>query len=149
MHFPSKLTVQLTSVDPVASNIADILVAIDIRVGGQYYYGTVVGLSDALGRVEITRRQLDDQFTNDQRLFPMDYKIALAHCDDVIGVRILGGAEFRDAQRAARLNAHMDPDIRLLWNRAQNRGLRTVTIDLELGTATREDKCVTVPIVAA
>lgn len=149
MYFPSKLTVQLTSVDPVAPRMAEILVALDIRLSGQYYYGTVVGLSDALGRAEITRRQLHDQFTHDQRLFPMDYKVGLSQCDDMVGIRILGGTEFRDAQRAASLSASIPPGLQSLWNRAGNRGVRSVVVDVELGAAVGDDKTVVVPVVAA
>lgn len=149
MQFPLTLTIQLTCVGPVEPGMADILVALDVRLSGRYYYGTVVGLSDALGRAEITRRQLHDQFANDQRLFPMDYKGGLSECDDTICVRILGGNEFREAQEAARLNPVMGPDLRSLWDRARNRRLRTVAVDVELGTAMSGDKTVVVPIVAA
>jgi hypothetical protein len=70
------------------SDLAGILVSLDVRIAGRYSFGTNLGLTDRSGEAAITGAQLEADFERNQHLFPMDLKVPLAECDSVVGVKV-------------------------------------------------------------
>src|SRR5690606_32378115 len=99
---------------------------------GRYYYGALVGLTDASGAAAITDRQLEVGFVADQQLFPMDYRVPLSGCDSSIVVRVEGGAEFREVQSDVATNPLIRANARRMWQAARNEWVSSTSVEVEL-----------------
>ena len=71
-EFPNTLRVQVRD---DAQALPNMLVWVNTRVWGQDYYRGHVGITNTSGVAVLTREDLVQQFREDQKLFPMDYKI--------------------------------------------------------------------------
>ena len=91
MQFPDLLLVEVRSA-ATDEPIPDILVWISTLVRERAYYCALVGLTDSLGIARLSRVELLKSYRSDQQLFPMDYKLSLAECDDAILVGVDGKA---------------------------------------------------------
>jgi hypothetical protein len=116
---PDRLTVTLVPSSPEL-DVAGLLLALDIRVQGRYYWGSLLGLSDAAGLAEITGDALARQFTQDRTLFPMDYKVPLDRCDAEVRIRLEGGVAFTRAREQAVNAALVSAIAREAWKGARN-----------------------------
>jgi hypothetical protein len=105
----------------------DLLVTLDLQVQGNYYHGTLVGLTDAHGVARLTRSELEAQFAQDRRTFPMDYRVPLSDCDSTVIVKLRGGQEFETQRQAAMGNPLVLPEATAQWDRARNGRFVTAT----------------------
>ena len=121
----------------------NLLVGVDIRINGKYYYGTILPLTDTDGSTSLIPERLKADFHHSQELFPMDYKVPLDSCDDTIGFVILGGAEFVAERDTSVGNGLVDPDAQDSWAKAANELVLTKRVDVNLATAT---EAVRIPI---
>jgi hypothetical protein len=112
----------------------NLLVGVDIRLNGKYYYGTILPLTDQDGSTSLIPERLRADFRHSQELFPMDYKVSLDSCDDTIGFVILGGAEFVKERDTSVGNGLVDPDAQDSWAKAANEFVVTKRVDVSLGT---------------
>lgn len=149
MQFPDLLQIQLVSSPQGAVSVGAVLVALEVRTQGRYYFGTVLGLSDPAGRVQLSRSALEDDFTENQRLFLMDYRLPLCACDSEVAIRVQGGEVFVEAQRAAERNDLVPPEVRQLWRAARNEVLADSLVQIDLREHSPERVSVRVPISAA
>ena len=117
MILPNRIEVQLVA--PLGASAHDLLVALDLRYDGRYYFGTLVGLTDSAGYVCISREEIERAFKEDQRLFPMYYRVPLSECDAEAIVRVEGGREFM--RRRTELDyPFISAETRAVWQRARN-----------------------------
>jgi hypothetical protein len=112
-------------------SMAGILVFLDLHWHGSYYYGTLLGLTDASGRVRLEREQLLREFTESQRSFPMDYKVPLEECDTRIVVSVEGGSAFV-ARASSLISPIVSPAVQKLWRVARNSGLASTSASAQL-----------------
>ena len=135
MKLPDILTVAVRQRE---GPIAGALVWLTLRIQGRDYYSTNIGLTDAQGRVAITGSALEDMFRQDQRVFPMDYKVALQNCDNEVAIGVDGGHAFSENQGAALRSALTSPEAKRLWSLARNAQLRSaktlVVVDVSAPT---------------
>jgi hypothetical protein len=131
---PPELGVCLESPGEPDVRLNGLLVALDLLVGGQYYYGTHVGLTDDEGRASLTAEELQLNFQEDQRQFPMDYKVPLSECDAMVRVRVEGGASFSSRQAAA-LSPLTAPAARQRWAKARNAEFRSTSTTITLASS--------------
>ena len=123
-----------------------ILIGLDTHIEGRYYWGTILGLTDASGSVSVTGAKLLADFQNDQVLFPMDYKVHLKDCDPQVTVRISGGKAFTSFQATIRHQPLVEKWAQDMWLSARNADLspsastascaapsRLLKIDLDVG----------------
>jgi hypothetical protein len=118
LDLPSAVEVTLSPDD--GATVTGVLVALDLKYAGRYYYGTHLGLSDRSGRVRLERAALERDFAEDQHLFPMDYRVSLAECDAEALVRVEGGEQFA-ARRTADIGSPLvSPEAAARWREARN-----------------------------
>ena len=97
-----------------------VLVGINLFLDGRYYYGNIVGLTDAEGSAELLRSELDLRFAADRAAFPADYRIDLDDCDPVLEVFILPHAEIAGLLGDADARALVDGELLGWYERARN-----------------------------
>jgi len=114
------------------SAVPDALVALHLRMHDRYYYGTLLGLTAGDGSVRLTRDALEQDFGEDRRLFPMDYRVPLAECDPVAEVRVDGGAEFARRRAAIDNTTLISPAAAALWRAALNERLQPAVAEIRL-----------------
>jgi hypothetical protein len=138
MHLPDLLTVTLQPSGPIEGGLGEILVALDINTEGRYYYGSVVGVTDSAGRVSIRGAQLDAEFVGECRNFPMDYKVPLAECDDVVLIHVQGGLDFLMARQRVAESSWVTDRARQAWMQARNGVVlpSQVSVDMRVTSAT-------------
>jgi hypothetical protein len=146
MDLPAAIQIRLVSDAVGIAELSEVLVALDVLHQGRYYFGAVLGLTDTAGRLHIERSDIEQSFTENQRLFPMDYRVSLAQCDAQIAVRVLGGLDFAEAQTAAEENAFMPAEVRDLWRRARNRRLANTQVQLDLREQPPDVASVVLPV---
>ena len=144
MHIPDSIQVQLKAETPIPGGLSDILVSLDIRYDGRYYYGSLVGLTNDEGFASVAGSEITRRFVDDRRTFLMDYKVPLENCDDIMQVHIEGGRTFQEALKDA-ANALVKPWARDLWSRARNSAVRASAVSMD----SRQPGIVTVPVRAA
>lgn len=115
----------------------DLLVALDIHHAGRYYFGTLLGLTDRAGGVRADQATVVESFTENQRLFPMDYRVPLSDCDALAVLRIEGGKEFTERQASAVDSLFVTPATKALWRTAKNAGIQSSEIPLRLDETDR------------
>jgi hypothetical protein len=99
-----------------------LLVGLTFRVGPRDYYGTFIGVTDSAGRVAIQHETLAEEFAEDHRAFPMDYKLSLAECDGAV-VDLADARDFMIRRTAALSSGLLGDRGRTLWLAAKNPGL--------------------------
>ena len=134
LALPDILRVRVTCPTDPAVPLDRLLIFLDCHIAERYYFGCLVGLTDAEGRAQITSAGVYEHFTLDQRMFPMDYRVPLEDCDSSIRVHLVGGTDFK-AQRAQLGSGPVTPEAVGLWLRARNDIFSSATagVDLALG----------------
>jgi hypothetical protein len=119
LRLPARIEAHLKNVSGGSLPVADVLVGINLLVGGRYYYGNLLGLTNASGVAIVTRDELDLRFAADRAMYPMDYKVDADACDPLIEVFILS-AEQIAAAREAIADSSVSYDIDEAYQRARN-----------------------------
>jgi len=117
---PIAIEIDLITEPPRSDAVSGILIAMDLRYRGRYYYGTIVGCTNAAGHARLSYAALEAAFAADQRLSPMDYRIPLDQCDPDAVILVEGGPEFVKQRAAAVTSPLVDPEICRLWEAASN-----------------------------
>ena len=96
------------------------LIAVNLLVEGSYYYGNLIGLTNRSGLVAISGDELEKRYRADQARFPMDYRLELIECDDLIEICLLSNAEIKAASEGIAEASDIAPEIRDAYVRARN-----------------------------
>ncbi|MGH7483449.1 MAG: hypothetical protein ACRELV_14950 [Longimicrobiales bacterium] len=131
---PRLITVQLRDMAGRALTLPDIAVRLNLLRLGRAYYDVLIGLTDERGLARIEGRAIEDRFQLDRRKYPTDYTADLGACDRRIQVELLSGAEILAARTLLREHDVRGP-LRDIYDRAQNQGIRPVTIRFPLPLA--------------
>lgn len=132
---PERVTVQLVDQHNHPLCEPDILIALNTFIAGRYYYGSILGLTDAVGRATTTGGALLNLFHQDQGLFPMDYRVPLEECDPVIELVILCPEEVDQSRVAVRESYWVSPAVRDAYERARNARVAAVAATVALKDA--------------
>jgi hypothetical protein len=132
LKLPHAIVVQ---VEGSRAPISKLLIAVHFLHRAEYYFGGVVGLTDANGEVVFLREAIEQAFAANQRLFPMDYRIPLVDCDSMVRVVILGGEEFLAAQKTALASPLTAATAKDLWREADNSPIRSLRESVDLNKA--------------
>src|SRR5262245_39073954 len=101
MHLPDEFVVRVKrGTDPDVC-LDSLLIGLVRRTHNRDYYSTLLGLTDGQGMLRMARGVMEEQYKEDQRLFPMDYKLRLDECDPVAIVSLAGGTEFTESRAKA------------------------------------------------
>jgi hypothetical protein len=146
LEFPKLLQVQLVASDSSRVNLMDILISVQFPLQGQYYYGTNLGLTDSRGSAQITRELIELHFRNDQKAFPMDYRIPLEECDSTISVLVRGGLDFNVMKEGVLHNPIVQSDVVKSYTRARNSQVETTSVQLDLSTVSSDSASLLIPI---
>jgi len=120
MQFPTALRVRVNPGYRHDIRVDQLLVGLVLRHRARDYYSTLLGLTNVRGELEVGGEELRRRYLQDQRLFPMDYKLSLETLDETAIVGLGGGRDF-EASRATALQAPLlDPSYREWWRAAQN-----------------------------
>jgi hypothetical protein len=138
-RLPNEIIVHVRTLSNGGSPLADLLVSLQLYWHGSYYYGDLIGLTDEFGNARITRDRILRDFDEDQRLFPMDYKVPIDQIDPVAGILVRGHSDFVAARSALEANPLVASDVRAAYMRARNEAVRTggVQVNLPRSTADR------------
>jgi len=133
LYLPETFRVHLVHEQLVTPAGPDLLVVLTLRSAGRDYYGMIAGLSDDSGLVVLLRSSLEDQYRDDQKAFPMDYRIALGDCDPRISLLLRGGEDFAQQRSQLEKSPIVDVSSRELYARARNSLFWTAstTVDLD------------------
>jgi hypothetical protein len=123
MHLPGELLVRVKRGIHPDVRVDSLLIGLVLRHHSRDYYATLLGLTDDQGNLRVARNALEDQFREDQRLFPMDYKVMLDECDAVAIVGLAGGRDFAGRRANALKSPFLTPSARSWWATAQNEGV--------------------------
>jgi hypothetical protein len=150
LRLPTCIKARIVDISGGSIPAADILVGINLLVSDRYYYGNLLGLTDAAGVAIITRDELDLRFAADRAMYPMDYKLNTDCCDPMIEIFILSEVQIAaakdaiaassvsydvdDAYRRAR-NSDYSPTLARVW--ADLPGERELVISLTAGRNSR------------
>jgi len=128
LELPESIEVLVT--DTVGRPLVGILVELDFRWHGNYYFGTHAGLSDSDGLARVPAAQIALASREDQSLFPMDYKVPLDQCDDTIAIGFLGANDFMSARADAIASGLVTARAKTAWARAANSNVLSRRIDI-------------------
>jgi hypothetical protein len=145
IDLPNRITVELTAPSPDV-DLEGILVFVGFRVRGDYYFGSLLGLTDKRGCVTRGRAEIAEDFALEQREFPMDYKVPLTECDPELEVEVLGGHRFATQREQGRDLDFIPAATHELWNRARNVQFRTVRHAIQLNGTTPRDLRISVRV---
>ena len=120
LHLPGRVTAQLVNPMGQPLKAADLMVAINVRLHDQYYYGNILGLTGPDGVVGLDRDELDLRFASDASAFPSDYKTPLEECDPVVEIALLSGAEIQKALEAIREYGGVNAEFMRMYEQAKN-----------------------------
>jgi hypothetical protein len=146
LHLPDEIHVEVMRRDGTCAGLESLLVALDVRLGGRYYYGTLLGLTDATGTAATTGQQIERAFQADRQLFPMDYKVPLSACDSTVVVRIKGGPEFLEARSNGAARPQTAADAHEMWLAARNEHVASIAVEVQFAP---EAAVVTVPLIVS
>jgi hypothetical protein len=110
-----------------------LLIGLVLRHNHRDYYATLLGLTDDQGMLRVAGALVEQQYKEDQGLFPMDYKLKLAQCDPAAIVSLAGGRDFEERRANALRSPLLAPTARSWWADAQNEGLAADEAALTLG----------------
>jgi hypothetical protein len=119
-QLPSKLLIQVTPGFHKDVRVSELLVSLLIRYQGRTYYSTLLGLTDAAGRLEVSGDVIARDYRESQRQFPMDYRLTIAQCDPTAVVGIGGGPDFSARRTAALESAMISEPYRRWWAAARD-----------------------------
>jgi hypothetical protein len=105
-----------------------ILVGLDFLVDGQYYFGTLIGLTDADGITSTSAHEVQATFLEEQRAFPMDYRLSLHDCDPAVRIVIEGGPAFTRRRADALASPVITRRFRGFWEQAHNAQIEPVSV---------------------
>lgn len=130
MSIPRRMSVRVVE---AASGrpLEGILVFFNLQALGQDAFGGLVGLTDMTGHTALTDSELREQYQENQRAFPMDYKMKLEDYDSCIVVGVDGDDAFVQHQRAAMTSPLVAASARRLWAQARNRYIRRAAAKAE------------------
>lgn len=117
---PLGFEVRLTTVMGQPLHAKDVLVGVNFILGGRYYYGNLIGLTDAKGVAKVERPVLVRRFESDRAAFPMDYKVGLETLDSCIEVMVLNATEIATAVDAVESGSPVGQQFAEMYQRAQN-----------------------------
>lgn len=123
----SRIEVALRS--SVGSAIEGVLVSGSLYLAERYYYGFLVGVTDADGFVSTTGGAVAESFSKDRELFPMDYRVPIGECDGV-SLGVVGGGDFV-AQLGNLNHPFIDADVRTQYQAAANAAYSTTWTAVE------------------
>ncbi len=132
LQLPGVIQVQLVDSASAPLSVEDVLVGLNILLGGRYYYGNLVGLTDASGRATITGEELERRFKSDRVAFPADYKVELRDCDAEVELFLLTSQKLSDAQAAVSENYSVPPSIKEAYRRARNAMVHSALTKVDL-----------------
>jgi len=128
LQLPETIVISLVGPTGERLHLADVLVGLRTFVNGEYYYGTLLGLTDGTGRLAVSQKEIESRFSSDREMFPMDCRLDLTECDPAFEVFIRGGAEFNEAKRALRDNPFASAEVRSAYEKARNAALNTSAV---------------------
>jgi len=120
---PAAIEVKVLTDDGSDIDGQEILVHLDLLWHGEYYCGVHMGLTDQAGTARISAGEIERQFDENRRLFPMDFKVPLDECDEVARIGIMGSRAFLK-HRGDPFPAWVPAAITKEWNRARNGAYR-------------------------
>ena len=120
LRLPTRIDVQLYDTAAQPLNERDILIAVNLLVEGQYYYGNLIGLTDDNGLAKIEGIELEMRFIDDRLKYPMDYKVDINDCDEMIELLILSAEEVEVASDAISAQGSPSSHVRASYSRARN-----------------------------
>ena len=133
MHLPDEVAVRVKRATHPDVRLDSLLIGLVLRHHNRDYYATLLGLTNGQGILRVTGGLLEEQYNEDQRLFPMDYKLRLDECNAVAIVSLAGGRDFSERRANALKSPVLAPSARAWWAEAQNDGLAAdeaaVTLD--------------------
>lgn len=129
---PDEIIIRVESEGRSDGSVVDLLITVDFELDGRYYFGSLVGLTDALGVAQTTRQALATHFRDNQAMFPKHYWVPLEECDGMVLFAVPGGAHFQSQATAATSAPMISPTARALWARARNGQVATVSHTLDL-----------------
>jgi len=125
MKFPATLSVQLEAPPGSETSIEGLMVSLDTFIEGRYYWGTVLGLTDATGKVSVLGADLIAEFENDRHTFLMDYRVPLENCDSRVRVHIEGGGAFAAGKKLVSTAPLVTAKAKAAWGSARNAAFRS------------------------
>lgn len=117
---PASVRAELRDFTGQRLHMRNILIGINLFVDGRYYYGNIVGLTDAQGSAELARSELDLRFAADRAAYPADYRLDLEECDSILEVFILPQAEIAALLGDSAAKAVVDKRILELYASSRN-----------------------------
>jgi hypothetical protein len=136
-QLPSELVFNVKNQSSGELPLPDVVVSMELYWRGLYYYGDLIGITDADGTARIARDRLLQDFAKDQHLFPMDFKVPLEQSDAVIGIVVRGESDFLAVREAINKNPLVTFFARDVYARGRNASLQTTRRKIELpATAT-------------
>lgn len=120
-RWPRSLGVEVRSTD--GSRVERLLVGLRVRHNLRTYYSTLLGLTDAQGRLHVTGDQLAADYAENQGLFPMDYRLPAEEWDTSAIIDLAGGDAFEQSRAAALSAPLVHERFREMWRDARNTGI--------------------------
>jgi hypothetical protein len=145
LTLPKSIAVQLVDGAGVRLEEPDVMVHIHIFVAGQYYFGSILGLTDERGLASIRSAELEEHFEEDRQLFPMDYKVPLRECDSAIEIIVRGAKEAAMLRDANGASPFMSSNSKELLERARNREFLSTSLHVDVKTRIGDRMIVALP----
>lgn len=145
LHLPKLIEVHVLMRDSDRPR-ANVLVALHLNVGGRYYYGGTLGLTDVNGTTRLRRDEVVAGFEDDQKTFPMDFKVPLSECDSIAALVIRGNGEFTELRRSVETSTLVLPRFRAMWRAAENETVESTSLPIDFGLLKSVDETMRVTI---
>jgi hypothetical protein len=120
LRLPTRIEVQLTDTAGRPLREPALLIGINILSDGRYYFGNLIGLTNDSGVAAIEGVELELRYQEDRSRYPMDYKLELADCDELIEIVLLSAEELKQARDAVEEAAGIAHSIRTQYAAARN-----------------------------
>lgn len=120
LRLPIRIEAQLTDTAGRELREPAVLIGINILSNGQYYFGNLIGLTNNAGVAGIEGVELELRFLDDRSRYPMDYKIDLPDCDELIELMVLEAGDIRRASEAMEEGEVLAPIVRSQYAAARN-----------------------------
>lgn len=130
LRLPTRIEAHLTDTAGHALREPAVLVAVNLLSHGRYYFGNLIGLTNENGVAVIEGVELELRYLDDRARYPMDYKLELSDCDELIEVVLLSGAELVQAREAMAQGSDVASSIRSQYGTARNDGFTPAVVRL-------------------
>jgi len=120
LRLPTRIEAHLIDTAGRALGEPGVLIAVNILSNGRYYFGNLVGLTNEAGVAAIEGVELELRFLDDRRRYPMDYKLELSECDELMEIVLLSADDIRQTSEAIEQGAEITPSIRSQYAAARN-----------------------------